>query len=165
MLINDVMKRTGLTKKAIRFYEEKRLLDVSRNASGYRQYTDENLETLGRIKLLRMAGVSVSDIKLLFDDVITLGELLEKRRSEIEKEYGYHSSQFESCHRMISQYENRQFDSLSSLDEDETATGHDTGDLAVGIDIGTTSISATGFSVYVSSGISCKTASSISGTP
>ncbi len=46
MFINDVVKRTGLTKKAIRFYEDKGLLSVQRQINGYRSYSEDNILTL-----------------------------------------------------------------------------------------------------------------------
>ena len=53
MFINDVVKRTGLTKKAIRFYEDKGLLSVQRKVNGYRTYSEDNILTLKKIKMLR----------------------------------------------------------------------------------------------------------------
>lgn len=142
MLINEVTAITGLSKKAIRFYEMKGLLKIERISNGYRKYSNADVEILNKIKLLRMAGVSVSDIKLLFDDVIKIDELLEKRKNEIEKQFGYHSKQFLTCRAMLEQYENQQFNYDTELDEDNMSINSDTGDLAVGIDIGTTTISA-----------------------
>ena len=52
MFINDVVKRTGLTKKAIRFYEDKGLLSVQRQINGYRSYSEDNILTLKKIKML-----------------------------------------------------------------------------------------------------------------
>ena len=49
MLINDVVKRTGLTKKAIRFYEDKKLLSVQRQTNDYRSYSEDNVLTLKKI--------------------------------------------------------------------------------------------------------------------
>ena len=75
MKINDVSKLTGLSKKAIRLYETRGLFKVRRILNGYREYSEEDVTVLKRIKLLRLAGISISDIKLLFDHVVTLDEV------------------------------------------------------------------------------------------
>ena len=110
MFINDVVKRTGLTKKAIRFYEDKGLLSVQRQINGYRSYSEDNVLTLKKIKMLRSCGVSVSDIKLLFGNMITVEELLIKRKKEVENEYGNYSSMFEDILDIFQNYEKEQYD-------------------------------------------------------
>ncbi len=47
MNISDVAKKTGLTAKAIRFYEEKGLVTPPlRGENGYRTYTQQHLNEL-----------------------------------------------------------------------------------------------------------------------
>ena len=54
MKINEVEQLVGITRRNIRFYEKEGLLAPGRDSSnGYRSYTDEDVETLNRIKLLR----------------------------------------------------------------------------------------------------------------
>ena len=54
MKINEVEKRVGITKKSIRFYEQEGLLHPERNKeNGYRDYSDEDVEILLKIKFLR----------------------------------------------------------------------------------------------------------------
>ena len=72
MKINDVERITALTQKAIRLYESKGLISVSRGENGYRIYSSENVEALKHIKLLRSVGISVSDIKLYFCGVMSI---------------------------------------------------------------------------------------------
>ena len=58
MKINEVEQAIGITKKNIRFYEQEGLLTPSRNLSnGYRDYSEEDLETLRQIKLLRKLDI------------------------------------------------------------------------------------------------------------
>lgn len=144
MLINDVVKRTGLTKKAIRFYEDKGLLSVQRQMNSYRSYSEDNILTLKKIKMLRSCGVSVADIKLLFGNMITVEELLVKRKKEIENEYGYYSSMFTNTLNVFQNYEKEHYDLDLDLKFDETTDNSlvQSDTLILGIDIGTTSISA-----------------------
>ena len=142
MFINDVVKRTGLTKKAIRFYEDKGLLSVQRQINGYRSYSEDNILTLKKIKMLRSCGVSVSDIKLLFGNMITVEELLIKRKKEVENEYGNYSSMFEDILDIFQNYEKEQYDLDLQFDETTYNSFIPSDTLILGIDIGTTSISA-----------------------
>lgn len=69
MKIKEVENLTGLTAKSIRLYETKGLLDVARNEiNGYREYTEENVETLKNIKLYRYIGFSIDEIKDMLAD-------------------------------------------------------------------------------------------------
>ena len=97
MNINAVEKITGLTKKAIRLYEERGLITVNRSENGYRDYSDNDIKILEQIKLLRTAGVSLADIKLLFTGMLSLDELIEKRKKEIDEETGLSSDQYVFC--------------------------------------------------------------------
>lgn len=64
MQLKDVERLTGLSSKAIRLYEEKGLLVVERGRyNAYRQYTEENVERLLQIKVLRYLDFSLAEIK------------------------------------------------------------------------------------------------------
>lgn len=63
--MEDVVKRTGLTPRAIRYYEEVGLLaPQSRTAGGFRLFTETDIATLLRIKELQtLLGFSLAEIK------------------------------------------------------------------------------------------------------
>ena len=77
-----------ITRKALRNYEEKKLMqaDESRNPiNNYREYTDEDIERLWAIKVLQGIGFTVREIKvemtlsgrqLSFFPVLTLPQLV-----------------------------------------------------------------------------------------
>ena len=66
MRIKEVEARVGLSAKNIRFYEKEGLLCPRREAgNGYRSYTDEDVERLRRIKLLRKLDVPLSEIAVM----------------------------------------------------------------------------------------------------
>lgn len=65
MTIKEIEKLTGMTRANIRFYETEGLIHPSRNANGYRDYTEEDLASLQRIRLLRTLHVSLDDIRAL----------------------------------------------------------------------------------------------------
>lgn len=60
MRIGEVAKLTGLSDSNIRFYEKKGLLASARvQESKYRDYTQEDVETLKRILLYRKLNISI----------------------------------------------------------------------------------------------------------
>lgn len=85
MKIQDVEQKTNLSKKAIRYYEEKELINIKRNGNGYRDYTEDNIKELLCIKLYRKCGLSIEQIKEVQDHSEKLDELLYDRISEYDK--------------------------------------------------------------------------------
>lgn len=65
MTIHEVETRCGMDRANIRFYEREGLLAAPRLQNGYRDYTEENVQTLLRIRLLRSLHVSLDDIRAL----------------------------------------------------------------------------------------------------
>jgi len=63
MQIKEVEVTTGLTKKAIRYYEECGLIKISKKENGYKEYSDENVNTLLLIRKYRLLDFSVDDIR------------------------------------------------------------------------------------------------------
>lgn len=64
MNISDVAKKTGLTSKAIRFYEEKGLLTApARAGNGYRHYTAKHLEELTLLRQARQVGFNLEECR------------------------------------------------------------------------------------------------------
>ena len=86
MKIKQVEELVGITSKNIRFYEEQGLLSPERAENGYREYHQEHVDTLKKIKLLRKLGVSVEEIKLALAGTLSLQECLERHLRLLEKE-------------------------------------------------------------------------------
>ncbi|MBE5785962.1 MAG: MerR family transcriptional regulator [Clostridiales bacterium] len=143
MNIHEAAKITGLSPKAIRLYESRGVLQVQKIANDYRDYQETELDQLRRIKLFRLAGISISDIKLLNDGIITTDEMVAKRKKELEMAYGHHSEQWEFCDSLIQRLRNKQYNDEHNLDETDEIEKLQYGPLAAGIDLGTTTISAT----------------------
>lgn len=140
--ISEVERIVGLSKKAIRLYESRGLLTVERVPNGYREYSDEDVEKLKQIKLLRLAGISVSDIKLLLHGVLPMEELLDKRKKELDREYGEHSAQYAFYKALLDRTDGTNAACAYALEETEEVR-EPCGAVSVGLDIGTTTISAT----------------------
>ncbi|MDY0970533.1 Cu(I)-responsive transcriptional regulator [Siccibacter turicensis] len=66
MNISDVAKKTGLTSKAIRFYEEKGLVTPpARGENGYRTYSQRHLDELTLLRQARQVGFNLEECKEL----------------------------------------------------------------------------------------------------
>ena len=66
MNIGQAAEASGVTAKMIRYYESIDLISAaSRTGSGYRQYTDKDVQTLRFIKRSRDLGFSIERIKTL----------------------------------------------------------------------------------------------------
>src|SRR5699024_11645108 len=58
MTVKEVEERTGLPRANIRYYESEGLIHPARGQNGYRDYRQEDVDTLLKIKLLRQVGRS-----------------------------------------------------------------------------------------------------------
>lgn len=65
--ISDVIRRTGLTARALRFYEARGLVRPLRTNSGRRLYGASELARLNEIAVLKSAGFSLASIGCLLD--------------------------------------------------------------------------------------------------
>lgn len=65
MNIQEVERKSGLDRANIRFYEKEGLLTPERKANGYRNYSEDDLQLLLKIKLLRQLGFSLDAIRSL----------------------------------------------------------------------------------------------------
>ena len=63
MLINEVCRRCGLTKKAVEYYVEQELLTPLVLENGYRDFSDEDISLLRKISVLRRLEVPVPEIR------------------------------------------------------------------------------------------------------
>jgi MerR family transcriptional regulator, thiopeptide resistance regulator len=64
--IDEVVRRTGLTSRTLRFYEAKGLVAPLRTASGRRLFGKHELARLHHIVVLKSAGLSLNQMKQLF---------------------------------------------------------------------------------------------------
>jgi len=85
--INEVEALVGITKKNIRFYEEQGLLSPKRNSeNSYREYGEEEVEILRRIKLLRKLGVPIEEIRQMLNGSHTVADGMRRHLISLERE-------------------------------------------------------------------------------
>lgn len=84
---NEVEKITGLRRKAILYYEEKKLISPAIEENNYRDYSEEDLNRLIKISLYRRLGLNVSEIKNILDsNKNETGKILRDRDYKVELE-------------------------------------------------------------------------------
>ena len=85
--IHEVCGMTGLTAHTLRYYEKEKLLpSVGRSAGGFRQYSEEDLESLGMICCLKNTGMSLQDIAR-FMQLTREGDQTLRERCELLKQH------------------------------------------------------------------------------
>lgn len=79
MHIKDIETRTGLSRANIRYYEQEGLVHPVRAQNGYRDYSQEDLDTLLRVRLLRRLDVPIEEIRAMQAGELDLADVLEER--------------------------------------------------------------------------------------
>ncbi|MEU5977476.1 MerR family transcriptional regulator [Streptomyces sp. NPDC047315] len=62
MHIGDLSRRTGVSQRLLRYYEEQGLLAPRRGPGGYREYDDGDVDTVRAIRTLLAAGLGTRTI-------------------------------------------------------------------------------------------------------
>ncbi|MCE0538601.1 MerR family transcriptional regulator [Kineosporia rhizophila] len=70
MRIGELARRTGVTTRALRYYEQQNLLTSERSHSGQRHYAEDAVERIHLIRRLYAAGLSSRTIAELTPRVI-----------------------------------------------------------------------------------------------
>src|SRR5690348_2448416 len=76
MRIGELVRRTGVSERLLRYYEEQGLLHPTRRPSGYRVYAEPDVETVRRIRVLLAAGLSTSVIAVVLPCITSDGVYL-----------------------------------------------------------------------------------------
>ena len=99
MNISDVAKKTGLTSKAIRFYEEKGLVTPPlRSENGYRSYSQQHLDELTLLRQARQVGFNLEECReliFLFNDPSRHRADVKRRSQEKVAEIERHISELQ----------------------------------------------------------------------
>lgn len=86
MTIKEVEILLDIPRATIRFYEKEGLVEPIREENGYRAYSEEDVEKLKKIIILRKIGVSVEDIADLFDGAKSMHEVLDLNLMNLQKQ-------------------------------------------------------------------------------
>ena len=109
MTIKDVEKETGLTLKSVRYYEEKGLINIKRNENNaYRNYSEEDVERLKLIKLLRYINFSVEEISGCLEND-EFPQALKKKSKQLEEEKNLYLDKQSICNSLLDDYKKKDF--------------------------------------------------------
>lgn len=88
LTIDEVVRRTGLTSRALRFYEGRGLVKPFRSSSGRRVFSRGDLERVQRIVVLKKAGFSLAEIGRILagGDQPDVGAILRRQIAAVETE-------------------------------------------------------------------------------
>lgn len=86
MTIKEIETLSGMARANIRFYEREEFITPKRMDNGYRDYSEEDLQILLRIKLLRSLHITLDEIKALQDGSKDLAETLSKQITKLDEE-------------------------------------------------------------------------------
>lgn len=84
MTIKELEVRTGMNRANIRFYEEEGLLAPQRRANGYRDYSEEDVRTLEKIRLLRQLQLDLGTIRMVQQGELSLERALFTQLNRLE---------------------------------------------------------------------------------
>jgi DNA-binding transcriptional MerR regulator len=71
--IGTLSRRTGVSERLLRYYEEQGLLHPRRRPNGYRQYRDSDVAAVGHIRALLAAGLPTAVIAQVLGCVHDVG--------------------------------------------------------------------------------------------
>jgi DNA-binding transcriptional MerR regulator len=117
MKINEVESLVGIPKKSIRYYEDEGLLKPARDTgNGYRDYTNEDVALLKKIKVYRKLSLPIEEIQNIMTGKLTVSEALERHKIILAHQQTDIEKQLILCDRMIrDSAENNSLDADSYL--------------------------------------------------
>ena len=86
MTIKELETSLGMTRANIRFYEQEGFISPARGANNYRIYSQEDVETLRKLKLLRQLGLPLDTIKKVQQGELGLDAALAVQQSTLEEQ-------------------------------------------------------------------------------
>lgn len=100
MTIREIEEATGLPRANVRYYESLGLIHPARAGNGYRDYRQEDLDTLLKIKLLRQLDCSLEDIQSLDQGTRSLEQVLSEVDTALEKKASETQHALELCRKL-----------------------------------------------------------------
>lgn len=97
MKINELEKALNISRANIRFYEKEGLLSPTRKDNGYREYTEKDIAVLKKIIIYRKLGISIQDIRGIFDGSVVLNDAASKSIGMMENEINALNVSIELC--------------------------------------------------------------------
>ena len=113
MKTNDMIKKTGLSKQTILYYEKEGLIHPLRDENGYRNYSEKDEQVLVLIKLLRSMNISIDDIKLVIDQQLSFQDCLINQQNYLENNI----KEMEQVKEKVAFYKEKQIPMIPALEQ------------------------------------------------
>ena len=85
MRIQEVIEKTGLSRRTIHYYiDQKLIIPTVNEGNGYHDFTEEDVQKLFIIRKLRKAGLSLADIRAILRKPRTTPFYLHKQMNELQ---------------------------------------------------------------------------------
>ena len=97
MRIQELEKELNITRSNIRFYEKEGLINPPRRENGYREYGEKDIAKLKKIIIFRKLGITVADIKSIFDGTLSLQTAIDNNINRLHKEIEELNGAIEVC--------------------------------------------------------------------
>ncbi len=111
MTIKEVEQVLDIPRATVRFYEKEELINPKRSGNSYREYSEDDIATLKKIIILRKIGMSVADIKSLFNNEISMQDMLQKNIDNLQLQMKELQGAINVCKEMQDKHvENEEFD-------------------------------------------------------
>jgi DNA-binding transcriptional MerR regulator len=90
MFIGELSRRTGVSPRGLRYYEEQGLLRPRRRSSGYREFDESDVDVVRRIRVLLAAGLHTDLIRevlpCMADEGAILAPTCEEMAQDLKRE-------------------------------------------------------------------------------
>ena len=98
MNIKAAEELSGVSRQNIRFYEREGLLNPDRNPENdYREYQQEHIETLKRIRVMRMLDMPLDQIKLVLEGSISPAKAAKEQKQKLKAQQEQLSTAIRFC--------------------------------------------------------------------
>ena len=84
MKTHDVEIQLGITKQTLVYYEKEGLINPSRDENNYRHYTQNDIEILQGILLLRSLEISINEIKLILSGKLSIKNCFDTKQNYLK---------------------------------------------------------------------------------
>lgn len=84
--IKELENLLSISRSNVRFYEKQGLFSPERKDNNYREYTNQDIEVLKKIIILRKMGFTVEEIKLIQNNDLSFAEAIANAQRRIEDE-------------------------------------------------------------------------------
>lgn len=74
MRIGELARRTGVSERSLRYYEEQRLLAPARTPAGYRVFAESDVDVVRHVQMLIAAGLNTTFIRTVLPCMVDTGD-------------------------------------------------------------------------------------------